>query len=160
MVPIAHGANAIVYKATVEDPKQVDPLAGERFALMSVPGQDQFNWIQNAEPISLYCADETDGETFRGCTNIFDHLYWYKPNTTELVPAAAESYEVNADLTEWTFKLRENNKFSDGTAMDANDVVQTFVVQWDASHPLHVGNTGVFEYFSGYFGKKLNEPAQ
>jgi ABC-type transport system substrate-binding protein len=160
MVPIAHGANAIVYKATVEDPKQVDPLAGERFALMSVPGQDQFVWIQNAEPISLYCADETDGETFRGCTNIFDHLYWYKPNTTELVPAAAESYEVNADLTEWTFKLRENNKFSDGTAMDANDVVQTFVVQWDASHPLHVGNTGVFEYFSGYFGKKLNEPAQ
>ncbi len=55
------------------------------------------------------------------------------------------------DLTEWTFKLRENNMFSDGTAMDANDVVQTFVVMWDASNPLHKGNTGVFEYFAGYF---------
>ncbi len=62
------------------------------------------------------------------------------------------------DLTEWTFKLRENNMFSDGTAMDANDVVQTFVMMWDASNPLHVGNTGVFEYFAGYFAAYLNAP--
>ncbi len=46
--------------------------------------------------------------------------------------------------------------FSDGTAMDANDVVQTFVVMWDASNPLHKGNTGVFEYFVGYFAAFLN----
>jgi peptide/nickel transport system substrate-binding protein len=157
MVPIAHGVNYIVYKATVENP-EASPLADEQFQLMDVPGQDQFVWIQNGEPISLYCNDETDGETFRACYHIFDFLYWYKPGTTDLVPAAAESYEANADLTEWTFKLRQNNKFSDGTAMDANDVVLTFVVMWDASNPLHKGNTGVFEYFSGYFAKQLNAP--
>jgi len=157
MVPVAHGTNFIVYKATVENP-EASPLADEMFNLMSVPGQDQFIWIQNGEPISLYCSDETDGETFRACYHIFDHLYWYKPGTTDLQPAAAESYTVNKELTEWTFTLRQNNKFSDGTAMDANDVVQTFVVQWDASHPLHVGNTGVFEYFAGYFAAFLNAP--
>jgi peptide/nickel transport system substrate-binding protein len=157
MVPIAHGVNYIVYKATVENP-EASPLADEQFQLMDVPGQDQFVWIQNGEPISLFCNDETDGETFRACYHIFDFLYWYKPGTTDLVPAAAESYEANADLTEWTFKLRQNNKFSDGTAMDANDVVLTFVVMWDASNPLHKGNTGVFEYFSGYFAKQLNAP--
>lgn len=155
MVPIAHGTNGIAYKATVENP-EVSPLADEMFNLMSVPGQDQFVWIQNGEPISLYCSDETDGETLRACYHIFNPLYWYKPGTTELVPAAAESYTVNEELTEWTFKLRENNKFSDGTTMDANDVVQTFVVQWDASNPLHKGNTGVFEYFVGYFASFLN----
>ncbi len=155
MVPVAHGVNYIVYKATVEN-AEASPLADEQFQLMDVPGQDQFVWIQNGEPINLYCNDETDGETFRACYHIFDSLYWYKPGTAELAPSAAESYEANADLTEWTFKLRQNNKFSDGTAMDANDVVLTFVVMWDAANPLHTGNTGVFEYFSGFFAKQLN----
>ncbi len=155
MVPIAHGVNAIAYKATVQG-QQASPLADEMFNLMSVPGQDTLNFIQNGEPISLYCADETDGETLRPCYHIFDTLYWYKPNTSELVPAAAESYTVSSDLKEWTFTLRKDVKFSDGTPMDANDVVETFVVQWDASNPLHKGNTGVFEYFSGYFAKQLN----
>ncbi len=157
MVPIAHGTNGIAYKATV-DGAQASPLADEMFNLMSVPGQDTLNFIQNGEPISLYCNDETDGETLRPCYHIFDTLYWYKPNTTELVPAAAESYTASGDLKEWTFTLNKNAKFSDGTAMDANDVVQTFVVMWDASNPLHKGNTGVFEYFSGYFAKQLNAP--
>jgi ABC-type transport system substrate-binding protein len=157
MVPIAHGTNGIAYKATV-DGAQASPLADEMFNLMSVPGQDQLNFIQNGEPISLYCNDETDGETLRPCYHIFDTLYWYTPNTMELVPAAAESYTASADLKEWTFTLKTNAKFSDGIAMDANDVVETFVVMWDASNPLHKGNTGVFEYFSGYFAKQLNAP--
>ena len=157
MIPIAHGTNGIAYKATV-DGAQASPLADEMFNLMSVPGQDQLNFIQNGEPISLYCNDETDGETLRPCYHIFDTLYWYKPDTMELVPAAAESYTASTDLKEWTFTLNKNAKFSDGTAMDANDVVETFVVMWDASNPLHKGNTGVFEYFSGYFAKQLNAP--
>ena len=159
MVPIAHGTNAIAYLATVENP-EASPLADEQFQYMDVPGQDTFNWIQNGEPISLYCNDETDGETFRACYHIFDPLYWYKPGTSELVPAVAESYTASEDLMTWTFKLRDDVKFSDGTPMDANDVVETFVVMWDASNPLHKGNTGVFEYFNGWFTKQLNAPAQ
>jgi len=157
MIPVAHGVNAIAYKATVEG-QQASPLADEMFNLMSVPGQDALNFIQNAEPISLFCNDETDGESLRPCYHIFDTLYWYKPDTAELVPTAAESFTASADLKEWTFTLRKDLKFSDGTALDANDVVQTFVVEWDASNPLHKGNTGVFEYFSGFFGTKLNAP--
>jgi peptide/nickel transport system substrate-binding protein len=157
MVPVAHGTNGIAYKATV-DGAQASPLADEMFNLMSISGQPNLNFIQNGEPISLYCADETDGETLRPCYHIFDMLYWYKPESTELVPAAAASYTTSADLKEWTFTLNKAAKFSDGTAMDANDVVATFVVQWDAANPLHKGNTGVFEYFSGYFGKQLNAP--
>jgi len=36
--------------------------------------------------------------------------------------------------------------------------VLTYVVAWDANHPLHKGNTGAFEYFRGFFGKLLNAP--
>jgi ABC-type transport system substrate-binding protein len=157
MVPVAHGVNYIAYKATVEN-AEASPLADEQFNLMSVPGQDQFVWIQNGEPISMYCNDETDGETFRACYHIFDTLYWYKPGTAELAPSAAESYTVSDDLMEWTFTLRKDGMFSNGTPVTANDVVATFVTMWDASNPLHVGNTGVFEYFAGYFAAFLNAP--
>ena len=45
---------------------------------MNVPGQDTFVWMQNAEPLSLYCADETDGESLRACEQIFESLLSYK----------------------------------------------------------------------------------
>jgi hypothetical protein len=32
-------------------------------------------------------------------------------------------------------------------------------VQWDATHPLHKGRSGAFEYFPGLWGGFLNPPA-
>ena len=157
MVPLAHGTNGIAYRANVQG-AQASPLADEMFNLMSVPGKDQINWIQNGEPISMFPNDETDGETFRPAYHIFDTLYWYKPGTAELQPSLAESYKVSDDLKEWTFTLRKNAKFSDGTPVTANDVVATFVAMWDAKSPMHKGNTGVFEYFAGFFAGFLNAP--
>jgi ABC-type transport system substrate-binding protein len=77
---------------------------------------------------------------------------------TEVIPSLAESYENSEDLTEWTFTLREGVTFHDGTPFDANDVVLSYAVQWDAEHPLHVGRDGSFTYFSGLFGSFLNPP--
>jgi len=34
----------------------------------------------------------------------------------------------------------------------------SWIVQWDASNPLHVGRVGDFSYFSGLFGSFLNAP--
>jgi peptide/nickel transport system substrate-binding protein len=48
--------------------------------------------------------------------------------------------------------------FHDGATFDANDVVLSYAVQWDAEHPLHAGNTGAFEYFAGLWGGFLNAP--
>ena len=38
----------------------------------------------------------------------------------------ADSWETNEDLTEWTFHLRPNVTFHDGSPLDAEDVVATF----------------------------------
>ncbi len=84
----------------------------------------------------------------------------YEEGGTAVVPALAETYEPNADLTEWTFHLRKGVKFHDGSSLTANDVVATLNLQWDAANPLHKGNTGAFDYWSGLFGKFLNAPAQ
>ncbi len=157
MVPIAHATNVIAYQASVKE-AQASPLSDEMFNLMSMPGQDSLTLIQGSEPISLYCSDETDGPTMRPCIHIFDSLYWYKTGTVELVPAAAGSYTVSTDLKTWTFSLKKNLRFSNGWPMNANDVVRTFVVQWNAADPLHTGDTGTFDYFNFYFGKQLNVP--
>jgi hypothetical protein len=42
--------------------------------------------------------------------------------------------------------------------MDANDVVVSLDVQWDASSPLHKGNSEGFFYMANLFGL-INVPA-
>jgi peptide/nickel transport system substrate-binding protein len=159
MIPVAHGGSALAFKATVEG-AHASPLGNENFSVMGVPGQDTFVWMQNAEPISIYCADETDGESLRACEQVTEALLAYEVGGTAVQPALAESYESNEDLTEWTFNLRQGVTFHDGSTLDANDVVTSLVVQWDAAHPLHTGNTGAFSYWSGLFGPFLNAPPQ
>ncbi|RMF04657.1 MAG: peptide ABC transporter substrate-binding protein, partial [Chloroflexi bacterium] len=151
MIPIAHGGSGTAFKATVEG-AHASPLGNEYFAVMEVPGQDTLVWMQNAEPISAYCADETDGETFRLCEQVQESLLGYEVGGTAVVPALAESYDVNDDLTEWTFHLRPGVTFHDGSALDAQDVVTSYMAQWDAANPLHTGRDGNFTYFSAFFG--------
>ncbi|GAA2985569.1 peptide/nickel transport system substrate-binding protein [Microbacterium terrae] len=54
--------------------------------------------------------------------NVTDKLTWQDPDTGEITPWLAESWEVNDDLTEFTFHLRDDVTFSDGTPFDAEVV--------------------------------------
>ena len=159
MIPVAHGFSATAFKAAVEG-AHASPLGNEYFAVMEAPGQDTLVWMQNAEPIGLYCADESDGESLRACEQINESLLAYEVGGTAVVPALAASYEGNDDATEWTFTLNEGVQFHDGSSLDANDVVLSYAVQWDASHPLHVGRDGNFSYFSALFGSFMNVPEE
>lgn len=59
--------------------------------------------------------------------NITDRLLYQNPETLELEPwIATELPEVNDDATEYTFKLREGVTYSDGTPLDAENVVKNF----------------------------------
>jgi ABC-type transport system substrate-binding protein len=114
--------------------------------------------MQNAEPLSLYCADETDGESLRACEQIFEALLAFKVGGVEVEPSLANMPTANGDLTEWTVVLRDGVKFSDGTPVTAQDVVATYAVQWDKNHALHKGNTGNFDYWAGLWGAFLEVP--
>lgn len=50
-----------------------------------------------------------------------------------LVPVLAEGYEVSEDGTTYTFRLRKNAKFADGTGVSADDVVFTVEKAQDPS---------------------------
>ncbi len=157
MIPVAHGGNGAAFKADVENAYASD-IGAEQFAIMNPGGREAFVWMQNAEPIGLYCADETDGESLRACEQVLQSLLAYEPGTGAVVASLATDWSANEDLTEWTFTLRDGVKFHNGATLDANDVVLSYGVQWDASHPLHVGRAGDFTYFSSLFNGLLNMP--
>lgn len=160
MVPVAHGGSAVAYKADVAD-AHTSPLGNEIFSVMAPADRDTFTWMQNGEPAGLWCADESDGEALRVCNQALEGLLSYEIGGTEPIPALATGCESNADLTEWTCKLREGVKFQDGSDLDANDVVMSYYVQWDAASPLHKGRDGSFTYFSALWGGFMNaKPAE
>lgn len=156
MVPIAHGSVANAALASVENPN-APPFRAPVFELMN-PGKDTFVFMQNAEPISLYCADETDGESLAPCEQIVEALLDYKPDSGEIEPGLATSCTANEDSTVWTCNLREGVVFHDGTTFDANDVVFSWSVGIDASNPYHIGNTGSWEYYSYLWDSLMNLP--
>lgn len=157
-VIIAHGASGTAFKADVEN-SHTSPLGNEVFAVMKAADRDNLVFMQNAEPLSLYCGDETDGESLRACAQVSEALYAYEVGGTKAVPALAESCTPNDDATIWTCTLRQGVTFHNGATLDANDVVVSYAVQWDTKHPLHIGRSGAFEYWPGLWGGFLNPPA-
>ena len=157
MIPVAHGGSGVAFRADVQDAHS-SPLGNEFFAVMTPGDRSQFVWIQNGEPPGLYCADESDGEALRVCEQIMEPLYGYEIAGVAAVPALATECVPNAELTQWTCTLREGVTFHDGATLDANDVVLSYAVQWDATHPLHKGRDNSFTYFPGLFGGFLNPP--
>jgi len=57
---------------------------------------------------------------------VYDSLVDRSKKTLEIVPWLAESYTISDDHLEYTFNLRRNIRFHDGTPMTARDVEFTF----------------------------------
>ncbi|WP_114772042.1 TIGR04028 family ABC transporter substrate-binding protein [Microvirga subterranea] len=57
---------------------------------------------------------------------ITDKLTYQNPQTLEIEPWIAEAWTVNADATEYTFRIRKGVTFSDGTQLDAAAVAKNY----------------------------------
>ncbi len=55
-------------------------------------------------------------------TGIYEGLFSYDPVTLLPLPALCSSYKVSRDKKRWTFTLRSDAKFSDGSSITAKDV--------------------------------------
>ncbi len=98
--------------------------------------------------------------SLRACAQVLETLYQFPADGVQVQPGLARVCEPSADLTVWTCKLRTGVKFHDGSLLDANDVVLSLVVQWDAANPMHKGRTGEFGYFKVSVGSfsQLSQP--
>ena len=71
--------------------------------------------------------DPATGENYSinaALRSLYDALYIYRGSDT--IPHLVESYEVNDDATVWTFTLRDNAVFQDGSPLTADAVVYSF----------------------------------
>ncbi len=59
-------------------------------------------------------------------TSVYDGLLRYKPDSTDLEGALAQSWTVSKDKLRYAFKLRPNAKFSDGTDVTSTAVKTSF----------------------------------
>lgn len=57
---------------------------------------------------------------------IMEGLVSKDPKTLKIIPATAESWTISEDNTVYTFKIRENAKWSDGDPITAEDFVYSF----------------------------------
>jgi len=105
-------------------------------------------WGRGADAKKLDPADITDGESVKVCNQIYETLVTYSEKGADLVPCLAESWENSDKGRVWTFHLRKDVRFHDGTSFDAGDVVFTFKRHMDKDNPYRFG--GAFGYSENY----------
>ena len=112
--------------------EEEEPEAEEPVAEGPVEG-GTFNYYIN-EPAYIDPVNLQESEGTQVGQVLFDSLVAFDPITSEVVPAAAETWESNEDATVWTFNLVEGAKFHDGTDVTAND----FKYAWERiSNPVN-----------------------
>jgi peptide/nickel transport system substrate-binding protein len=125
-------------------------LSGISAAVAQVPVKGgTFVFGRGADSVGLDPAVVTDGESFRVTRNIYESLCEYQRDSTAVIPGLAEGWKTTPDGLTWTFTLRRDVKFHDGTPFNAEAVVFNFERWMFEHHPHH---KGVFEYWKSMFG--------
>ncbi|MDB5038497.1 MAG: peptide/nickel transport system substrate-binding protein [Bacteriovoracaceae bacterium] len=100
------------------------------------------------DSVGLDMASQDEGEALTIGVNIFETLVEFKSGTAELEPKLAEKWDISPDGKTYTFYLRKNVKFQDGTPMNADAVLFSFERQWKKDHPAY--KSGVPYKYWGY----------
>ncbi|NCT89798.1 ABC transporter substrate-binding protein [Cellulomonas sp. APG4] len=111
--------------------------------------RDTFIFAASSDPASLDPAFANDGESFRVARQIFEGLVGVEPGTADPAPLLAESWEVSEDGLTYTFDLKQDVTFHDGTPFDGEAVCANFE-RWN-------NFTGVLQSESlSYYWQKVN----
>jgi peptide/nickel transport system substrate-binding protein len=105
------------------------------------------NDLSNMDPAQI-----NDIESALVAQQVYEGLVKFKPDSVEVEPCLAEKWEPSEDGLKWTFHLRPNVKFQDGSPVDADAVVFSVMRQMDSNHPYHVA--GKMRYANFLFGDK------
>ena len=98
----------------------------EFFGKVEPPEGQVLRYISGSEPESLDPHVGTGQPEARVYMALFEGLVSYHPKTMGPIPGIAETWDVNADSSEFTFHLRNNARWSNGEPITAHDFVYSF----------------------------------
>ena len=103
-----------------------------------------------AEPVTMDPPQITDLNSARVTKRIFEGLVGQELGSYKLVPGLAQSWDISKDGLLYTFRLRPNVKFHDGTPFNAEAVKFVFDRQLNDKGPYYA--TGTYPYVKGFLG--------
>lgn len=80
----------------------------------------QFDYNLNPHEASF----STEAQLLNG---LYEGLFSYDPKTLEALPAIAKDYKVSRNRLTWTFYIRENAKFSNGTKITSQHIKSSWI---------------------------------
>lgn len=104
----------------VNDPAEIDEklLAASKYVITVI----EPNQVHDLNPKTSSFV--SDAQLFTG---IYEGLFSYDPSSLDPLPAICEKYKISRDKKRWTFYLRENACFSDGSKITAADVRRSWL---------------------------------
>ncbi|MHA2224101.1 MAG: ABC transporter substrate-binding protein [Candidatus Hodarchaeales archaeon] len=126
-VTVAHSQNLAANLDSVSGFQTHPTGAGVNvYANVSKTGATTLTIGRVGDSDTLDPAEATDGQSMKVMRQVYDGLYNLPVDSTVVEPGLATSYSTSADLLNWTFTLREDVKFHDGTPFNASAVVFSF----------------------------------
>lgn len=128
--------------------------AGAYFGATTPPDDDVLIVSNASEPRSLDPHKTAGVPESNIMLNLYDALTTYDPKTNEPIPCLATRWESNADASVWTFYLRNDATWTDGTPITAEDFVYSWRRITDPNTASPYSN--LLYYVKN--GEKLNDP--
>lgn len=110
-----------------------------------------------SDPVILDGPLISDGESLRVTTQIFEGLVGLELGGTKIVPKLATSWTTSKNNLIWTFKLRQNVRFQDGTPFNAAAVCTNFDRWYSFPGPLQ---TDAVTYYWNTVFQGFKNPAK
>lgn len=134
--------------------REIALAAAFAVALSSPASAKTLVYCSEGSPENFNPQLNTTGTSFDAAEPVYNRLVEFKPGSTEVQPALAESWEISPDGTIYTFHLRHGVKFHSSKSFtptrdfDADDVMFSIERQWKPDNPFHNVSGGTYYYFA------------
>ncbi|MBU1229100.1 MAG: ABC transporter substrate-binding protein [Proteobacteria bacterium] len=109
--------------------------------------------VRGGDSVTLDPARASDSESALVTGQICEGLVRVKDGCLQVEPALAESWTVSPDGLAWTFRIRKNVRFHDGSPMNAQAAAIAIMRQVDPANPYHAPGMytakALFEHVAG-----------